>query len=151
MKNIVTKLNNNYNVKEQTASDIKKNRFFVTLANDNRVIAQVVYSNKKTAYHIKANRKFTNAEYHDSWSMKYARKTEDTKTALAIIEELANVYKEEQTARAEKKTTKKTDTKAKEQIEKIKALPRNKANKKREATNEDIQRAALFLRSLKTA
>lgn len=125
MKTITKELKaKKYTIKEQTASDIKKNRFFVTIKNNDKqiVIAQIVYSNKKTAYQIKANRKFTKCEYHESWSMKYARKFDNVADTVKTVEELKAIYSKEladkkQKAEADKKQktetkkTEKTDTK----------------------------------------
>ena len=113
MKNIIEKLTEkNYTTKEQTASDVKKNRFFVTLANDDKVIniAQVVYSNKKTAYQLKANRQFAKAVLHAGWAMPYARKFDNAEDAIKCIAELKVIYEEEiaeKKAKAEQKKQKK--------------------------------------------
>lgn len=114
MKTITKELRaKKYTIKEQTASDIKKNRFFVTIKNNDKqiVIAQIVYSNKKTAYQIKANRKFTKCEYHESWSMKYARKFDNVADTVKTVEELKAIYNKELAEKTKKAETKKTEAK----------------------------------------
>jgi hypothetical protein len=128
-----------YNIKEQTASDIKKNRFFVTIKNNDKqiVIAQVVYSNKKTAYQIKANRKFTKAEYHESWSMKYARKFDNVAETVKVVDELKATYKKELAEKTEKAETKKTEAKQKAETKKTETK-----QKTRKTNVADLQKLA---------
>lgn len=137
-----------YNIKEQTASDVKKNRFFVTIKNNDKqiVIAQIVYSNKKTAYQIKANRKFTKAEYHESWSMKYARKFDNVDETVKTVDELKATYKKElaeKTEKAKQKTeTKKTETKQKTANTKKTEKTETKKTNTRKTNVKDLQKLA---------
>lgn len=150
MKTITKELKaKKYTIKEQTASDVKKNRFFVTIKNNDKqiVIAQIVYSNKKTAYQIKANRKFTKCEYHESWSMKYARKFDNVADTVKTVEELKAIYSKEladkkQKAEADKKQ--KTETKKTEKTDTKKTAQTQKTQKQtqKRTTVKDLQKLA---------
>lgn len=163
--NLIEKITaNNYTIKEQTEADNKKNRIFVLAEIDNKkvVIAQIVYNNKKEAYQIKANRKFTKAEYHESWSMKYARKYEKLTEVITAVKELERVYKAEATekqkeaeakqkakkeaeAKKQKTETKKTEQKQKTTEKKTEAKQKQTTTKKqttKKATVEDLKQKA---------
>lgn len=130
---ITKKLNSkHYTIKEQTASDIKKNRFFVTLKNNDKVvnIAQVVYSNKSEAYQLKANRKFEKATMHEGWAMSYARKFDNADEVIKCIDELKTTYKTEfeakKTAKTEDKKTEKKEQKTAKTEKKTEKTSKNK-------------------------
>lgn len=143
---IIKKLNSkHYTIKEQTASDIKKNRFFVTLKNNDKVvnIAQVVYSNKTEAYQLKANRKFEKATMHEGWAMSYARKFENADEVIKCIDELKNTYKTEFEAKKTAKTEKTEKKEAKTEKKEQKTEKTAKTEKKTEKTakNKLIEKA----------
>ena len=143
--NLIEKLTaNNYTIKEQTEADNKKNRIFALAEIDNKkvVIAQIVYNNKKEAYQIKANRKFTKAEYHESWSMKYARKYEKLTEVITAVKELERIYKAEATEKqkeAEAKQKAKKEAEAKKQKETKQKTEAKKTEQKQKATEKKTE------------
>lgn len=79
----------------ETEADNKKSRVFLV---DKKAVAQVVYSKTGKGFQIKSNTEFKDAEYHEGWANKYAKR-------YTTIAQVKTVIKEIMKTKAEAKKT----------------------------------------------